>query len=70
MYTDKWKITVQTMGVRKLGPNSASNKAVTSSATADNIHNRNIGNKIVMYDGEIQLHLHMLQINDTKTAMK
>jgi hypothetical protein len=23
-----------------------------------------------MYDSEIQLHLHMLQINDTKTTMK
>jgi hypothetical protein len=70
MYTDKWKMTIQTMGVRKLEPNIASNKAVMSSDTADTIHNRNIGNKIVMYDSEIQLHLHMLQINDTKTTMK
>lgn len=68
-------MTVQTMGVRKLDPNNASDKTVTNSDTTVKIHDRNIGDRIGMYDGERtkaqQLHhLHMLEINDTKTEIK
>jgi hypothetical protein len=74
MYGDEWKVTVQTMGIRKLDPNNPNNEAATSSDTTINIHDRNIGNRIGMYGGERtkaqRRHIHILQINGTKTAIK
>lgn len=52
MYTDEWRMIAQPMGVRKFDLNNSNNKTAKSSDTAVNIHDRNIGDNIGMYDGE------------------